>query len=146
MNRIAKKVNILTPVDIEKVTIKRDHYFPNAYIIDIPLDSVPDHVWQDFFEREWKLSRHLWDRKIYLIGDKIRLLTTIDNLEDKLDWVKRVVEQTNIIGERGLVGLKLKNEPKRKCWKNKLELKELKKLCVKVSEQYSNLAKKTSEL
>lgn len=95
MNRIAKKVNILTPVDIEKVTIKRDHYFPNAYIIDIPLDSVPDHVWQDFFEREWKLSRHLWDRKIYLIGDKIRLLTTIDNLEDKLDWVKRVVEQTN---------------------------------------------------
>lgn len=95
MNGIARKVNILTPVNVEEVTIKRDDFFPNAYVIDIPLDSVPDHVWQDIFERQWKLSRHLWDRKIYLIGDKLRLLTTIDNLEDKLDWVKHVVTQTN---------------------------------------------------
>jgi len=114
MNGIARKVNILTPVNVEEVAIKRDDFFPNAYVIDIPLDSVPDHVWQDIFERQWKLSRHLWDRKIYLIGDKLRLLTTIDNLEDKLDWVKHVVAQTN----------KQIDEFSRKTWVRRAEIGE----------------------
>jgi hypothetical protein len=59
------------------------------------LDSTPDHVWQDFFEREWRSSRHLWDRKIFVIGDKLRLVTSEMDLEDKLDWVKQIVVQTN---------------------------------------------------
>jgi hypothetical protein len=95
MNEIAKKVKLLEPVDVDKITIKRDHYFPNAYVIDFPLDSTPDHVWQDIFEREWKSSRHLWDRKLFVMGDKLRLLTTADEIEEKLGWVKHVMEQTN---------------------------------------------------
>jgi hypothetical protein len=96
MNEIAKKVKLLEPVDVDKITIKRDHYFPNAYVIDFPLDSTPDHVWQDIFEREWKSSRHLWDRKLFVMGDKLRLLTTADEIEEKLGWVKHVMEQTNM--------------------------------------------------
>ncbi|MCK4478758.1 hypothetical protein KAU88_09585 [Candidatus Bathyarchaeota archaeon] len=95
MKEVAKKVKFLKHIDIDKIDIKRDRYFSNAYIIDLPLDSSPDHVWQDIFEREWKSSRHLWDRKLYVMGDKLRLVTSPDNVEEKLDWVKEVMEQTN---------------------------------------------------
>jgi len=95
MKEVAKKVKFLERIDIDKIDIKRDRYFSNAYIIDLPLDSSPDHVWQDIFEREWKSSRHLWDRKLYVMGDKLRLVTSPDNVEEKLDWVKEVMEQTN---------------------------------------------------
>jgi len=95
MKEVAKKVKFLERLDVDRIKIERDHYFSNAYVIDLPLDSLPDHVWQDIFEREWKSSRHLWDRKLYVIGDKLRLVTSPDNVEEKLDWVKEVIAQTN---------------------------------------------------
>lgn len=95
MEELAKKVKLLEPIDLDAITIKKDHYFPRAYIIDLPLESAPNHVWQDLFDREWKSSRHLWDRKLYIIGEKLRLVTTASDVEDKLDWVKQVVEKTN---------------------------------------------------
>jgi len=95
MKETVKQVKLLEPVDVDNITIKRDHYFRKAYIIDLPLDSTPDHVWQDIFEREWKSSRHLWDRKLFTIGDKLRLVTTANEIAEKLDWVKQVLEQTN---------------------------------------------------
>jgi hypothetical protein len=99
-----KEVKLLKPFDVDKITIKRDDYFPNAYIIDLPLDSIPDHVWQDVFESTWKSSRHLWDRKLYILGDKLRLVTSVDEFEDKLNWIEQVVKKTNeAIGEYNLV-------------------------------------------
>ena len=95
MKEIAKKVKLLKPFDVGKITIKRDRYFPNAYIIDLPLDSIPDHIWQDIFERTWKSSRHLWDRKLFVISDKLRLVTTADEFGDKLDWIEQVIKETN---------------------------------------------------
>jgi hypothetical protein len=90
-----KEVKLLKPFDVNKITIKRDSYFPNAYIIDLPLDSMPDHVWQDIFERTWKSSRHLWDRKLFVLSDKLRLVTSVDEFEDKLNWIEQVVKETN---------------------------------------------------
>jgi len=95
MKEIVKQVKLLEHVDVDNITIKRDHYFNRAYIIDLPLDSTPDHVWQEIFEREWKSSRQLWDRKLFTMGDKLRLVTTADEMEEKLDWVKQILEQTN---------------------------------------------------
>jgi hypothetical protein len=95
MKEVAKKVKLLKPFDVDKITVKIDRYFLNAYIIDLPLDSMPDHVWQDIFERTWKSSRHLWDRKLFVIGDKLRLVTTADEFGDKLDWIEQVIEETN---------------------------------------------------
>jgi len=95
MKEIVKQVKLLERVDVDNITIKRDHYFSKAYVIDLPLDSTPDHVWQEIFEREWKSSRHLWDRKLFTMGDKLRLVTTADEMEEKLDWVKQILEQTN---------------------------------------------------
>jgi vacuolar-type H+-ATPase subunit I/STV1 len=90
-----KEVKLLKPFDVEKITIKRDSYFPNAYIADLPLDSMPDHVWQDIFERTWKSSRHLWDRKLYVVSDKLRLVTSVDDFEEKLNWIEQVIKETN---------------------------------------------------
>lgn len=95
MKELVKKVKLSEPVDIETLRISRDHYFPNAFVIELPLDSIPDHVWQDMFEREWRSSRHLWDRKLFIVGDKLRLITPRADMEDKLDWVKQIVTQTN---------------------------------------------------
>jgi len=95
MRDYLRKVKLSEPINVDDVAISKDRYFADAYIIDLPLDSVPSHVWQDIFEREWKSSRHLWDRKLFVVGDNLRLVTTKDDIEDKLDWVKQVIERTN---------------------------------------------------
>jgi tRNA uridine 5-carbamoylmethylation protein Kti12 len=91
----AKKVRLKRDVNVATIPIRRDDFFPNAYIIDLSLDCVPDHVWQDILDREWKASLRLWDRKLFVVGDKLRLVTTIDDIENKLDWVKQIIEETN---------------------------------------------------
>jgi len=64
---------------------------------------MPGQVWQDIFERQWKSSRHLWDRKIFVMGDTLRLVTTANEFGDKLDWVEQVIKETNkTIGEYNL--------------------------------------------
>lgn len=91
----AVKIMLSRAIDADTVAISKDHYFANAFSVDLQLETAPDHVWQDIFEREWKLSMHLWDRKLFVIGDRLRLVTTVDNIEDKLDWVRQVIERTN---------------------------------------------------
>ncbi len=95
MTEKAEKAKLLKPIDVDKIEIKRDHYFPNAYIIDLPLDTAPDHVWQDIFEHQWKSSRHLWERKLFVVGAKLRLVTTPADMQEKLDWVNEIIEHTN---------------------------------------------------
>ena len=95
MKETGTKVKLLKPFDVDLITIRKDRYFTNAYLIDLPLDSIPDHVWQDIFERTWKSSRRLWDRKLFVVGEKLRLATTANEFPDKLDWVEEVINKTN---------------------------------------------------
>ncbi|NIQ07818.1 MAG: hypothetical protein GWO20_19495 [Candidatus Korarchaeota archaeon] len=95
MKEKTRKVKLLKPFDVDEISIEIDRYFPNAYIVDLPLDSLPDHVWQSIFERKWKSSRHLWDRKLFVIGNKLRLVTTPDDFGEKLDWIEQVMQETN---------------------------------------------------
>jgi tRNA uridine 5-carbamoylmethylation protein Kti12 len=95
VKELAKKVKLKENIDVSTIKIIRDHYFRSAYLIDLPLDSVPDHAWQDILDREWRTSLRLWDRKLFVVGDKLRLVTTIDGIEGKIDWVKQVIERTN---------------------------------------------------
>ena len=92
---VIKKVKLLKSPDFDKIDIARDHNFRNVYIIDLPLDSAPDEVWLDLFEREWKSACHLWDRKLFVMHNKLRLMTTIEDIEGKLDWLIQVIERTN---------------------------------------------------
>lgn len=95
MKELAKKVKLQDFVDVNNIAISKDHYFSNAYVVDLPLQAVPDHAWQDILDREWKSTRRLWDRKLFVIGDKLRLVTTLEDIEAKFEWVKQVIEQTN---------------------------------------------------
>ena len=95
VKEVAKRVELSEPIDVDKIRVERDGYFPNAYIIDLPLDSTPDHIWQDIFEWEWKASRHVWDRKLFIMGHSLRLITPPSDIQEKLDWVREIIERTN---------------------------------------------------
>ena len=95
MRRLSKKVNLMKSIDVDKIPIRRDVFLTNAYVIELPLDSQPDYVWQTFFEQEWKSSLHLWERKVAVVGDNLLLITTPTEIEEKIDWLKKMIESTN---------------------------------------------------
>jgi hypothetical protein len=92
---MAKNVRIETPFDTNKIRVSQNPTFPDAYIVDLPLNSVPDGKWRDAFELKWKSSRDLWDRKLSLVRDKVRLITTADGFVEKLEWVDETIDKTN---------------------------------------------------
>lgn len=92
---MAKSVHIMAPFDISRICISQNPAFREAYIVDLPLDSVPDEEWKDAFELKWKSSRDLWDRKLSLVSDKVRLVTSADQFVEKLEWVERTIDDTN---------------------------------------------------
>jgi hypothetical protein len=92
---MAKSVRIMTPFETSRICVSQNPAFPDAYIVDLPLDSVPDQEWRDAFELKWKSSRDLWDRKLLLINDKVRLVSTVDGFVEKLDWIEKTIDDTN---------------------------------------------------
>jgi hypothetical protein len=92
---MAKSVRIMTPFDTSRICVSQNPTFPDAYIVDLPLDSVPDQEWRNAFELKWKSSRDLWDRKLLLINDKVRLVSTADGFVEKLEWVEKTIDETN---------------------------------------------------
>jgi len=100
MRRLGKKVSLVKSLDVDKIHIERYPFSTNALVIELPLDSQPNYVWQTIFEQEWKSSLHLWERKVAIVGDKLLLITTPTEIEEKIDWLKRVIESTNMCVER----------------------------------------------
>jgi len=100
MSGLGRKVNLKKPIDVDKISIRRDVFLPNAYVIELPLDSQPDYVWRTFFEQEWKASLHLWERKVVVIGDKLLLITTPTNIGEKIAWLEKMIEATNLRVEK----------------------------------------------
>jgi hypothetical protein len=134
MTEVVKKVNLLKPFNVDNIAISKDHYFRNAYIVDLPLDSAPDHVWLDFFEQRWRASRNLWDRKVFVIGDKLRLITTVDDFGEKLDWIEHVISETNKAVENYNEAIKMEKDltakmesetQKQKLWEDRARLEAL---------------------
>lgn len=126
MKETVKKVTLLKPFDVDKIAIDRDHYFRSAYVVDLPLNFTPDHVWQDIFEQKWRSSRHLWDRKLFVIGDKLRLVTTEDEFGEKLDWIERVISETNkAIDEYNRAAQVAEETPKQQLWEERARVENL---------------------
>ncbi len=95
MGRLIKKVDLKRPIDADKITIRLDSLLTNAYVIEFPLDAQPSYEWQTLFEQEWKSSLLLWERKVIVVGDKLHLVTTPNEIGEKIDWLKRMIEATN---------------------------------------------------
>ncbi len=95
MGSLGKKVSLRKSIDVDKIPIHRDSFYPNAYAVELPLDSQPDYVWQTLFEQEWKSSLHLWERKVVVVGDKLLLITTPTEIAEKIDWLTTMIEATN---------------------------------------------------
>jgi hypothetical protein len=92
---LIKTIKILKPFDANRISINKLPHFSDVYVVELPLDSTPDENWRSAFEQKWRSSRDLWDRKIYLINDKIKLLSTVDRFDEKLDWMENIIDDTN---------------------------------------------------
>ncbi len=95
MGKTSNGVSLATPFDASKIKICHDENF-STYTIDLPLDNSPDGDWINIFEQKWRSSRQIWDRKVMLLTDRIRLWTSIDDFEEKLEWIRQVVVETNV--------------------------------------------------
>lgn len=92
---MSEKVNIKHPIDPQNVTIYKDPFYPDAYIIGLPLDSDPSYVWQRLFEQELWSSLDFWDRKVVIVGRELKLVTTRERVGEKLGWLEELVTATN---------------------------------------------------
>lgn len=88
-------MGIKHPIDPQNVTIYKDPFYPDAYIIALPLDSDPSYVWLTLFEQELWSSLDFWDRKIVVVGREIKLVTTRERVGEKLGWLEERVDATN---------------------------------------------------
>lgn len=95
MAESVKRVNIKHPIDAHNISIKEDPFRHNAYVISLPLDSDPSYVWQTLFEQTLSSSLDFWDRKALVAGRELKLMTTQNDLEEKLEWLEGIVDATN---------------------------------------------------
>ena len=96
MSESSKRVHLVEPIDVNRIPIRRDPFLAGAFVIELPLDSQPDYVWRTFFEQEWKSSLHLWERKAVVVGEKLLLITPPTEVGEKIEWLKRMIEATNV--------------------------------------------------
>ena len=88
-------MNLKHPISVDHVDIRNDLFHPGAYVISLPLDGYPSYAWQTLFDLELWGSLDFWDRKVLIVGDQLKLVTTLNNLQDKLDWLDHIVVATN---------------------------------------------------
>ena len=81
---------------MDSIPIRKDSFFTNAFIVELPLDSQPGYVWQTLFEQEWRTSLQLWERKVVVVGDKLHLLTASNEISEKIDWLRKIIDATNV--------------------------------------------------
>jgi len=95
LRELAKKVNLESPIDVDSIVIEKDPFHPNAYIVDFALDSEPCYIWQTLFDLECRSSLHLWDRKVMIVGKKLKLVTTPNDIKSKVEWLEKTINATN---------------------------------------------------
>jgi alkylated DNA repair dioxygenase AlkB len=65
------KINIIQPVNPERVHIEKDPFHPTALVVSLPLDSEPSYVWLTLFEQVLWSSLDFWDRKVVIVGKEL---------------------------------------------------------------------------
>lgn len=95
MTKLSKKVNVKEPIVPDRLPIEKDDSFPEAYAIEIPLDSIPDGIWEQCFERELKASLYTLKRQVMVLGANLRAVTTPDEVRGTIKWIRELVKATN---------------------------------------------------
>jgi hypothetical protein len=89
------KVN-LKPIDPDKLKIEKSALIPGTYVFDLELDSTPDHHWRLAFEAERQASCYMHARTpVAVVGNKLEVATLPDEIKDKVEWIKGLVDSTN---------------------------------------------------
>jgi hypothetical protein len=89
-----KKVQ-LKIADIEQIHIDKDYSFPDAYVMELPLDPIPDEVWHGLFRNEYNNDPYTLTRKIEVMRNSLRVITTLEECDKHLEWVRQLVDRTN---------------------------------------------------
>lgn len=113
MVEVAKKVNVKRPISVDHVDIRNDEFHPGAYVISLPLDDYPSYAWQTLFNLELWSSLDFWDRKAIIVGDQLKLVTTLTDLQEKLNWLDKLVAATNKRVDEHNKDMKAEKESKR---------------------------------
>jgi Tfp pilus assembly protein PilZ len=112
LTEITKKVHIKHPINVDNVDIHDDAFHPGAYVISLPLDEYPSYAWQTLFGLELWGSLDFWDRKVLIVGSELKLVTTLNNLQEKLNWLDQIVVMTNKRVDEHNRGVKAEKESK----------------------------------
>ena len=90
----SKRVN-LKPVDPDKLKIVRSVWLREGYDFELDLDSIPDPMWVQIFERERQASLSTLKGPVSVAIDKLEVSTSPDEIKGKIEWVKGLVDSTN---------------------------------------------------
>jgi len=94
MPHFSKTVN-LKPIDPDKLKIERSVWLHDGYDFELELDSIPDPVWVQIFERERQASLNTLKGPVSVAVDKLEVSTSPDEIKGKIEWVKGLVDSTN---------------------------------------------------
>jgi hypothetical protein len=94
MPYFSKKVS-LRSVDPDKLKIEKSVWLREGYDFELELDSIPDPVWVQIFERERQASPNPLKGPVSVAVDKLEVTTSPDEIKGKIEWVKGLVDSTN---------------------------------------------------
>jgi len=111
MPKLSLKVDLKEPIDPDKLRIEKAYPDKELYAVDFPLDSTPDCIWERCFERESKLAVLNLQRRVAVIGDSLRLIAPLDEVnKNMIEGIKKLVNATNRCVEEYNKEMKRKEE------------------------------------
>ena len=89
------EIRKVTITKIDSDSVETDDSFPLGLAFHVYLSEVPDSVWRELFFSEYEQTWYSLKREMTVSGDKIRVVTAPGEEQGHVDFVKRLVEQTN---------------------------------------------------
>jgi len=111
MPKSSPKVDLKEPIDPDKLRIEKAYPDKELYTVDFPLDSTPDYIWEKCFEKESKLAVLNLQRRVAVIGDSLRLIAPLDEVNgNMIEGIRKLVNATNRCVEEYNKEMKRKEE------------------------------------
>jgi hypothetical protein len=96
MTRLLRKVNLKEPIDPDKLNVEKAYPEKELYNVDFPLDSTPDYVWEQCFEREARIAILNLQRRVKIVGNNLRITAPLNEVnKGMIEGIKKLVNATN---------------------------------------------------